>query len=449
MLFNSVEFFYYFAVVFTVYWMLPFRGQNLFLIGAGLFFYGAWDIRFLYLLIISTGVDYCAGGLLGPGVIKRGDRILVSALLVVSSFLLVTVNWEAFKVLPETALSSASEMPYRILARVGGSALGVDPERLFPSFDSWPWLVTMVTIGVVVLANLIYGYLQHLEKAHRQRVGLVLTLGINLGILGFFKYFNFFVDNAILLASQFGLHLSDGFVRVVLPVGVSFYTFQSLSYTFDVYRRKIEPVSRLTDFAVFVTFFPPLVAGPIERAAHMLPQLLNPRTLSFDKLARGSYLILSGLFKKIAVADGLAIAVDSVYNSTGGASWLDIVTATTLFAFQIYCDFSGYTDIARGVAKFLGIDLMINFRLPYFSKGPSEFWQRWHISLSDLVARLSLHPTRRQSARFLADLSQPSLDHAHRRSLAWRRMELPALGPLSGSDPLYLPFVLARTDSWA
>ncbi|HMB02296.1 MAG TPA: MBOAT family O-acyltransferase, partial [Isosphaeraceae bacterium] len=220
------------------------------------------------------------------------------------------------------------------------------------------------------------------DQAFRRRVGLVLTLAVNLTILGFFKYFNFFVDSAGALARSLGLSPPRLYLHLILPVGISFYTFQSLSYTIDVYRRRLEPVRRLADFALFVAFFPPLVAGPIERAAHMLPQLLRPRLITYEQMTRGAFLILHGMFKKVAVADGLAGSVSSIYNTSGATSWADIVAATVLFAFQIYCDFSGYSDIARGVAKFLGFELLVNFRLPYVSRSPSEFWQRWHISLS-------------------------------------------------------------------
>ncbi|MGH8223765.1 MAG: MBOAT family O-acyltransferase, partial [Woeseiaceae bacterium] len=162
----------------------------------------------------------------------------------------------------------------------------------------------------------------------------------------------------------------------------SFYTFQTMSYTIDVYRRKLKAVEGMLDFALYVAFFPQLVAGPIERATHLLPQLSQPRRLDGEKFVHGLWLILFGLFKKMAIADGVAGSVSSVYASSGAVSWLDVVGATLLFAVQIYCDFSGYSDIARGSARLFGVELMRNFRTPYFAINPSEFWQRWHISLS-------------------------------------------------------------------
>ena len=244
------------------------------------------------------------------------------------------------------------------------------------------WMVLAGTIVAVGLANLIYYPLSNLTETRRRHVGLILTIAANLSFLGFFKYFNFFVDSANHVLSRLGLPAGMFHLHIVLPAGISFYTFQSLSYTIDVYKQRTKAVRSLEDYALFVMFFPVLVAGPIERAGHMMPKLTAPRTITLDQSTRGLFLILMGLFKKVAIADGLASAVNTVYNATGQPSWADVVAATVLFAFQIYCDFSGYTDIARGTGKLLGIDLLLNFNLPYFSRGPSEFWRRWHISLS-------------------------------------------------------------------
>ncbi|MFG0250466.1 MAG: MBOAT family O-acyltransferase, partial [Phycisphaeraceae bacterium JB051] len=160
------------------------------------------------------------------------------------------------------------------------------------------------------------------------------------------------------------------------------YTFQTMSYTIDIYRGHLKPTHRFLDFALFVSFFPQLVAGPIERATHLLPSILHERRIDWEQSMRGCFLILMGLFKKIGVADSVAIAVNSVYLTQGDVTQLDIIVATVLFAIQIYCDFSGYSDIARGCSKIMGIELMTNFKLPYVSRTPSEFWTRWHISLS-------------------------------------------------------------------
>ena len=205
----------------------------------------------------------------------------------------------------------------------------------------------------------------------------------NLGILGIFKYFNFFVGSAESIFQTLGFQNSFTSLNIILPVGISFYTFQTMSYTIDIYRGQLKATNRFLDFALFVSYFPQLVAGPIERASELLPRILAPRRLNFKQSTRGLYLILFGLFKKIAIADSIAKSVNSIYEVSGQqVSWLDIVLATFLFAIQIYCDFSGYSDIARGVSKLFGIELMRNFDVPYFSQSPSEFWRRWHISLS-------------------------------------------------------------------
>ena len=171
-------------------------------------------------------------------------------------------------------------------------------------------------------------------------------------------------------------------LNIVLPVGVSFYTFQSLSYTIDIYRKQFKPTDRFFDFALFVAYFPQLQAGPIERGRQLIPQLSRPRLLNIDQISRGMYLIVLGFFKKIAIADGVAPIVDQVFGSNGRVSWIDVIVGAVLFAVQIYCDFSGYTDIARGLSKMFGIDLMVNFNQPYFATNPQDFWRRWHISLS-------------------------------------------------------------------
>jgi D-alanyl-lipoteichoic acid acyltransferase DltB (MBOAT superfamily) len=204
----------------------------------------------------------------------------------------------------------------------------------------------------------------------------------NLGVLGFFKYFNFFADSAARVLAMLGLEASWTTLNIVLPVGISFYTFQSMSYTIDVHRRHMPACRSWPDFVLFVSFFPQLVAGPIERAVDLVPRVQAPRRITRDGLTRGLFLILLGLFKKITVSDGVASCVDAVYNRGGAASGPDVIVATWLFAAQIYGDFAGYSDIARGLAKIMGFDLMTNFNQPYFAVNPSDFWRRWHISLS-------------------------------------------------------------------
>jgi len=243
--------------------------------------------------------------------------------------------------------------------------------------------VLVGTILFVLIGNILIDRLSYLASERRSHVLIFCSVLVNLTFLGFFKYFNFFVDSASGALHAVGVDPAQLQLHIVLPVGISFYTFQSLSYTIDVYRRRVEATRKFWDFALFVAYFPPMVAGPIERARHLLPQLLHPRHIRLAQSSHGLVLILLGFFKKVAIADGLAPVVDAVYGaSSGAASQFDVAGATVLFAIQIFCDFSGYTDIARGVGKLLGIDLLLNFNLPYFSQNPSEFWHRWHISLS-------------------------------------------------------------------
>jgi alginate O-acetyltransferase complex protein AlgI len=288
MIFNSFIFWAFFATVLVVYWRLPHRQQNWFLILASYVFYGYWDWRYLFLLWTSTIVDFLVG---------RG------------------------------------------LERV------TDPRRR-------KWLITV-------------------------------SICANLGFLGFFKYCGFFVTQFADMLRSFGLEPSIPVLAIVLPVGISFYTFQTMSYTIDVYRGKVPAAKRFEDFALFVAYFPPLVAGPIERYGHLAPQLIAPRSWKSEYFGEGLFHILFGLFKKVIIADNLAPIVNHVFATpTVELGAFDVAVGTVAFALQIYGDFSGYSSIAQGVSKWMGVDLTYNFRMPYFSRTPSEFWQRWHISLS-------------------------------------------------------------------
>ena len=210
---------------------------------------------------------------------------------------------------------------------------------------------------------------------------LMISLVTNLGILGFFKYFNFFTDSTVALLGALGVEASPFVLHVILPVGISFYTFQTLSFTVDVYRGEMKPLPSFRDFALFVAFFPQLVAGPIERATALIPQIVAPRRFDRGQAVDGINLIFWGLFKKVYVADNLAPLVQRVFSSPDPTGF-EALVGIYAFAFQIYCDFSGYTDIARGCAKLMGFELMENFRFPYVSVNAAEFWRRWHISLS-------------------------------------------------------------------
>ena len=287
MLFNSVQFAIFFAIVYLLYLLLNHKGQNRLLLVASYVFYGCWDWRFLSLIAISTVVDYCCG-------------------------------------------------------------------------------------------------LKIYESREKQKRKLFLFISVcsNLTILGFFKYFNFFTENLYALLNGFGFSPDPFFLNIILPVGISFYTFQTISYSIDIYRGELNPTRKFLDFALFVSFFPQLVAGPIERAKNLLPQILLPRKLTADKFYEGCYLIFWGLFLKVFIADNLARMVDPVFSSSGPYDGVRVLLALYAFAFQIFGDFAGYSNIARGLAKCMGFDLMVNFNLPYFAVSPKDFWQRWHISLS-------------------------------------------------------------------
>lgn len=283
MVFDTPEFFVFFAIVLGLYYVLNHRWQNILLVASSYFFYGWFDWRFCGLLAVSTVIDwYCGLHIQGP----KGRK----------------------------------------------------------------WLY------VSVLSQL--------------------------GLLGFFKYYNFFEENFERLFESIGWNADWWTLNVVLPVGISFYTFQTLSYTIDVARGQLKPVRSLMDFAVFVSFWPHLVAGPILRASYMLPQVLKPRRVNTRLWAEGTYFVLVGLVKKVAIADVIANWIEApIQDPTAYSSWTLLLVAY-MFAFRIYCDFSGYTDIARGVSLFMGFRLQENFMWPYFAVGIADFWRRWHISLA-------------------------------------------------------------------
>lgn len=215
-----------------------------------------------------------------------------------------------------------------------------------------------------------------------RRLVLVASFAFNLTLLGFFKYYNFFAQSLNRVFDVLGWQVDLATIQVILPVGISFYTFQSLSYIFDVYRREIEPTRSLRDYMAYVSFFPQLLAGPIERGRNLLPQISGPRHFDYAQAVGGLRLILWGFFKKVALADNLAACVDQAYAHPAAFDGAHLALATVCFAFQIYGDFSGYSDIAIGTASLFGIRLMRNFAYPYFSQSVAEFWRRWHISLS-------------------------------------------------------------------
>ncbi len=249
----------------------------------------------------------------------------------------------------------------------------------------WDWrFCSLMLISSLVdyCCGLLVDRERHPELSVRKRK-LVLTASVvtNLTILGFFKYFNFFGDSLAALAGEVGIRLDPPTWNIILPVGISFYPFQSMSYTIDIYRGKLRAVTSLPDLMLYVSLFTQLVAGPIERGAHLMPQIIKPRNILPERFSSGLQLALVGLFKKVVIADNMAVVVNSVYGAAD-PSGSAVLLATYAFALQIYCDFAGYTDIARGTARMLGFDICLNFRLPYLAANPSDFWQRWHVSLS-------------------------------------------------------------------
>ncbi len=291
MLFNSLEFFVFMILVFSVYWSvntLNLRLQNAFLLLSSYIFYGWWDYRFLSLIFLSTLVDFWVGN------------------------------------------------------------------KIYQS-----------------------------DKPKSRNYFLTLSILFNVGLLGFFKYYNFFIDSMVEAMAIFGYDGGDLWtLNIILPVGISFYTFQTMSYSLDIYYKKVEPTRDFVGFATFVGFFPQLVAGPIERASNLLPQILKKRQFDYKQSVEGLGLILWGLFKKVAIADSLAPIVDDIFSNYHIHSSATLAMGAIFFGFQIYGDFSGYSDIAIGTAKLLGIELRSNFKFPYFSRNIAEFWRRWHISLS-------------------------------------------------------------------
>ena len=287
MVFNSLQFAWFFVLVYALYRVLPHRGQNWLLLIASYYFYAAWDYRFVTLLAASTLVDYSCGRVLG-----------------------------------------------------------------------------------------------RMQDQRRRRIVMWLSIGFNLAMLGFFKYFNFFADSFQALFAAIGWQLDYVTVRILLPIGISFYTFVTMSYVIDVYRREIEPERNVVDFAVFVAYFPHLVAGPILRATALLPQIARPRRITGPQIREGLWLMAWGFFQKIFVADNLAPIASHVFAPDTPATGVNVLLGTYAFAFQIYGDFAGYSNIARGTSKLMGIELIENFRFPYLVTTPQAFWRHWHISLS-------------------------------------------------------------------
>lgn len=338
MLFNSYIFGIFFAVFMLFYWLLRRQRamQTFLILVSSYIFYGWWDERFLILIITSTITDYVVTLGIANQRLKLRQGLLLSAYLFVSSVILMLPSWEK---------------------------------------TSWTlWLVG----GYLILGWLAYPYFFGLTDERRKKALLIFILCVDLGVLGVFKYFNFFADSLATAAAGLGWRVDSVTLNIVLPVGISFYTFQTIGYCIDVYRGKSQPPTGFVAFSAYVAFFPQLVAGPIERGGHLLPQFGKAHSPTFD----GIWLFVWGLYKKIVIADNLAPYVESVFSDPTHASSANLIAAVLAFTFQIYCDFSGYSDMARGIARMMGFDIIVNFNIPYIARTPSEFWNRWHISLS-------------------------------------------------------------------
>ncbi len=344
MLFQTPTFVVFFAIFAGLYLLTQgrLRLQNALILLGSYIFYAAWDERFLVLIIASTATDFLAG--LGAS----GRRLSQQETLQSIGYLIIGSLLPLLPTLPESV----------------GYLAGV------VSFA--------VSLGVLAdLGNRID------EDERRRRYFITLSVCVNLGILAVFKYFNFFADSLVATLAEFGVeNVSWTTLEIVLPVGISFYTFQTISYSIDVHRGEVEPSEHLLEFAAFVAFFPQLVAGPVERAKQLLPQFFETRRVEWSAIETGVTLFVWGLFKKTVVADNLAGIVDPIFAAPSSMTSGDLAVGLLAFAFQIYGDFSGYSDMARGLARILGFEIMLNFNLPYFSRTPSEFWERWHISLS-------------------------------------------------------------------
>lgn len=249
-------------------------------------------------------------------------------------------------------------------------------------YGSWNWRFLLLLFMSTVVDFSIAQQIERTENPRNRKLALLISLCFNLSVLGFFKYFNFFADSLVNVLNVLGISASYVTLNIVLPVGISFYTFQTMSYIIDVYKGELPAVKKFLDFALFISFFPQLVAGPIERATTLVPQIISPRQLELKQINAGIFLILWGYFKKVVVADNLAQIANPIFNEYTQYQGIDIIIGILAFTLQIYGDFSGYSDIARGLAKLMGFELMVNFRLPYFALNPSDFWSRWHISLS-------------------------------------------------------------------
>ena len=249
-------------------------------------------------------------------------------------------------------------------------------------YACWDWRFLFLLVFSTLLDFYTGEKIESLKAKHKKKLWLLLSVCINLGILGVFKYYNFFANSFADALALFGIQMNISSLNIILPVGISFYTFHGLSYVFDIYNDKIKPERNLVNYSLFVSFFPLLVAGPIERATHLLPQIVRQREFDYSKAVDGLRQILWGLFKKVVIADNCSKYSDMIFSHSDESSGSTLIAGGLFFTFQVYCDFSGYSDIALGTARLFGIELLRNFAYPFFSRNIPELWRRWHISLT-------------------------------------------------------------------
>ncbi len=388
MLFNTLTYAAFLPMVLALYYFLPRVGQNRMLLVASYVFYGWWDERFLFLIVLSSALDFMCGLLIHKGHLTLKERVEPAIHLCVAAFLFLVLDWGA--------ITLSWSLPF----------VAIDTASLFVEGDlGWPTLFAV--IAFVIVANVLIPFVQSMQEQARKKLIVTVSVLGNLSVLGFFKYFDFFIASAEAVIASFGMNPDPFRLNIILPVGISFYTFQTLSYSIDIYRGRFEPTNNYLDFALFVSYFPQLVAGPIERARNLLPRLQTKRTVTTEDITGGLYLIALGLVKKVAIADGLGPSVASVFNATGTPTYAEVIIASSLFSLQLYCDFSGYADIARGTSRLMGIPLMLNFKLPLWSATPQEFFQRWHLSLTNWLrdyVYFSLGSNRRRDFTMLRNL---------------------------------------------
>jgi alginate O-acetyltransferase complex protein AlgI len=367
--YNTWSFWLLFLIVLAPYWCLTHKRQNALLLIASYIFYAFWDYRFLTLVLIATVIDYI-GGLGVAGIELSWRRLLALAAAIIAGVALLCSGIAYQELFAAIRRLDAGGMAAAIPSKLGD------------------WNLTYFAAGGCSAYLVLVRSLYRLPEGPRRKLFVAVSMIANLVMLGFFKYCNFFVANLQTLLERAGLGALGGpALAIVLPPGISFYTFQAMSYTIDIYRGHAKPTRNFPDFALFVCFFPHLVAGPIMRASTLLPQVVHPRTVNREMWWQGSLLILAGLFKKVVIADNMAPIANQMFfhyieNPSAGLSGWQVLIGVYAFAFQIYGDFSGYSSIARGISKWLGFELVINFHLPYLAVSPSDFWRRWHISLS-------------------------------------------------------------------